>query len=156
MTLSIEPADFEDPSLGAFLEAHLADMAPQSPLESQHALDLGCSTPANRPALDSAEGPAHRGHLRVGGIGAGPRGAQEHADGPGLPRARRRFPLLFHALEDAAQRKLPRISLETGAMEFFAPARSLYRKHGFKQCQPFGSYREDPNSIYITRIPELK
>lgn len=40
MTLSIEPADFEDPSLGAFLEAHLADMAQQSPLESQHALDL--------------------------------------------------------------------------------------------------------------------
>jgi len=63
--------------------------------------------------------------------------------------------LLFHALEDAAQRKLSRISLETGAMEFFAPARSLYRKHGFQQCQPFGSYLEDPNSIYMTRILEL-
>ena len=63
--------------------------------------------------------------------------------------------LLLHALEDAAQRKLSRISLETGAMEFFAPARSLYRKHGFMQCPPFGSYLEDPNSVYMTRILAL-
>ena len=26
-------------------------------------------------------------------------------------------------------------------MEFFAPARSLYRKAGFSVCDPFGTYR---------------
>lgn len=59
--------------------------------------------------------------------------------------------LLRHVLANAAERKLSRISLETGAMEFFAPARSLYKRHGFDQCQPFGSYTEDPHSIYMTR-----
>lgn len=35
-------------------------------------------------------------------------------------------------------------------MEFFAPARSLYRKAGFSVCDPFGTYREDRNSVFMT------
>lgn len=58
--------------------------------------------------------------------------------------------LLLHALDDAKRRDVTRISLETGSMEFFAPARALYRKHGFTECGPFGSYRQDPNSTFMT------
>ncbi len=63
--------------------------------------------------------------------------------------------LLRHAMASAKARQVARISLETGAMEFFSPARALYAKHGFEPCQPFGSYLEDPNSVYMTRAVEL-
>lgn len=59
--------------------------------------------------------------------------------------------LLRHVLDDAGRRQLERVSLETGAAEFFAPARALYRKFGFARCRPFGAYAEDPHSVYMTR-----
>ena len=43
------------------------------------------------------------------------------------------------------------ISLETGSMAFFSPARLLYAKAGFVLCPPFGSYIEDPNSVFMTK-----
>jgi hypothetical protein len=36
----ITRADFSDPRLAAFLQAHLDDMEPTAPPESRHALDL--------------------------------------------------------------------------------------------------------------------
>lgn len=36
-------------------------------------------------------------------------------------------------------------------MDFFAPARALYLRAGFTPCAPFGSYRDDPNSTYLSR-----
>ena len=35
-------------------------------------------------------------------------------------------------------------------MDYFEPARRLYSKFGFVLCAPFGSYREDPNSTFMT------
>ncbi|MFD6196111.1 GNAT family N-acetyltransferase [Mycobacteriaceae bacterium NPDC060252] len=58
--------------------------------------------------------------------------------------------LLVHALDDAKSRGVRRISLETGSMGFFAPAREFYRKHGFVACGPFGSCAEDPHSTFMT------
>lgn len=58
--------------------------------------------------------------------------------------------LLDHLLDDARARDIQRISLETGSMEFFAPARALYAKAGFVPCLPFGSYGLDHNSAYMT------
>ncbi len=49
-----------------------------------------------------------------------------------------------------------RLSLETGAMEFFEPARRLYRKFGFEQCGPFSTYKEDSNSVFFTKILSLQ
>ena len=43
-----------------------------------------------------------------------------------------------------------RVSLETGSQEFFRPARTLYAKYGFRECGPFGDYRLDPNSVFMT------
>jgi putative acetyltransferase len=43
-----------------------------------------------------------------------------------------------------------RVSLETGAMAAFAPARSLYLNAGFVPTEPFGDYRESRNSVYLT------
>jgi hypothetical protein len=40
VTVRIDRADFDDPGLESFLQAHLDDIAPTAPCKSQHALDL--------------------------------------------------------------------------------------------------------------------
>ena len=58
--------------------------------------------------------------------------------------------LLAHVLEVARGRGYRRVSLETGTMGGFAPARALYARQGFVVCPPFGDYRVDPNSVCMT------
>ena len=41
--------------------------------------------------------------------------------------------------------------LETGSRDASAAARRLYERVGFTYCPPFGSYVEDPESVFMTR-----
>lgn len=59
--------------------------------------------------------------------------------------------MLRHIIDEARMKGLRRLSLETGSFDYFAPARALYTKHGFKECAPFGDYKPDPNSTFMTR-----
>lgn len=45
----------------------------------------------------------------------------------------------------AKEAGLHRLYLETGLLEGYAPARSLYAKAGFVECAPFGRYSEHPD-----------
>jgi putative acetyltransferase len=58
--------------------------------------------------------------------------------------------LLAHILNEARARGYQRVSLETGSMAAFAPARALYSRFGFQVCPPFAQYREDPYSVCMT------
>ncbi|MEM8811246.1 MAG: GNAT family N-acetyltransferase [Pseudomonadota bacterium] len=58
--------------------------------------------------------------------------------------------LLEHIIAEAQERGYRRLSLETGTVDAYAPARSLYARHGFDECQPFAHYRPDPHSVYMT------
>lgn len=69
----------------------------------------------------------------------------EAARGRGFGRA-----MLDHLLTVARDRGFSRVNLETGAMDAFAPARSLYASAGFRPCQPFGEYIPSCNSTYMT------
>ena len=55
-----------------------------------------------------------------------------------------------HIIDEARRRSYERLSLETGSMDAFAPARALYSRLGFVECPPFAHYRLDPNSVYYT------
>lgn len=148
--IQISPADLHDPELIGFLEAHLADLAPISPPESQHALDVeALRKPEVRMWAAYAEGELvgtvalaelHDGHEELKSMRTSP--AQR---GKGIGKQ-----LVSHALADARSRGVSRVSLETGSETFFAPARALYLGVGFAGCDPFGSYVEDPNSVYMT------
>ena len=46
---------------------------------------------------------------------------------------------------------IKKLSVETGAGNFFLPARKLFLNYGFKPCKPFAHYKDDVNSIYLTR-----
>jgi putative acetyltransferase len=69
----------------------------------------------------------------------------EGARGQGVGRA-----IVDHLLAVAADRSYQRVSLETGTMDAFAPARSLYTKVGFEPCAPFGEYTVNPYSACMT------
>ena len=44
---------------------------------------------------------------------------------------------------------LKNILIETGSGKFFEPARKLFKSCGFEGCDPFGHYKNDPNSCYM-------
>ena len=58
--------------------------------------------------------------------------------------------IINHLIGEAKKLKISKLSIETGAGDFFLPARNLFSKFGFKSCPPFAHYKEDPNSCYYT------
>ena len=60
--------------------------------------------------------------------------------------------IINHLIEEAKELNIRRISIETGASKFFAPARKLFDNCGFKPCPPFAHYKEDINSLYLTKL----
>jgi putative acetyltransferase len=59
--------------------------------------------------------------------------------------------MLEHIIAEARRRSYARLSLETGSMLAFEPARRLYESFGFEYCGPFADYAEDSNSVFLTR-----
>ena len=58
--------------------------------------------------------------------------------------------IIDHLISEAKKLNIKKLSIETGSGDFFSPARKLFQKFGFKPCQPFAHYKEDPNSCYFT------
>ena len=58
--------------------------------------------------------------------------------------------IINHLIEEAKKLEISKLSIETGAGKFFAPARKLFNKFGFKKSEPFAHYKVDPNSCYFT------
>jgi putative acetyltransferase len=148
--LVIAPDDPQAPDVRALLERHLAFARSASPPDHVHALDVhGLVDPAV--VFFSA-----RGGGELMGVGAIKRLDAAHAElksmhtleefrGRGVGRA-----MLEHLLATARASGYRRVSLETGTMEEFAPARSLYRKAGFEPCPPFADYTVNSYSICMS------
>ncbi|MCG9713841.1 GNAT family N-acetyltransferase [Shewanella insulae] len=138
-------------SVVKMLEQHLEDMYATSPPESVHALDL------NELKQDDIRFWTLWEADRLCGCGAIKRLSPEHGELKSMRVAnyyRQRGigeRLLHHLQADAAQNGMTRLSLETGSMGFFLPARRLYQKFGFAECAPFGRYQNDPNSVFMTK-----
>ena len=60
--------------------------------------------------------------------------------------------IINHLIEEAKKLDIRRLSIETGAGKFFEPARKLFDKCKFEPCKPFAHYKEDKNSIYLTKL----
>ena len=60
--------------------------------------------------------------------------------------------VINHLIEEAKKLDIKILSLETGAGNFFNPARELFIKCGFKICDPFSHYEEDINSVYMSML----
>jgi putative acetyltransferase len=90
------------------------------------------------------------------GIGALKRLSPDHGEVKSMHTARsarRRgagSAMLRHIIAAARARGFSRLSLETGAWDYFGPAQAFYRSHGFEECPPFAGYAPDPNSVFMT------
>ena len=60
--------------------------------------------------------------------------------------------VINHLINEAKTLNVERLSIETGAGDFFKPARKLFKQCGFEPCEPFAHYKKDINSVYLTKI----
>tara|TARA_B100000674_G_C37673846_1_gene838284 strand:- start:106 stop:579 length:474 start_codon:yes stop_codon:yes gene_type:complete len=151
MIKSIE-GNFDHPEVNELLKKHFVELRAASPEGSAHVLDipglkvesikfwslweneklLGCG------ALKFLD--KHHGEFKS---------IRVHDDfrqkGKGLK-------IIEHLIGEAKKLNIIRISIETGAGDFFKPARKLFKKCDFKTCKPFAHYKEDLNSIYLTKL----
>ena len=143
--------DLAGTEIRGLLEEHLADMRAISPPESAHALDLDG---LRRPEITFWT--AWSGNALLG-CGALKELSPDHGEVKSMrtARAHRRGgvarAMLAHIVAEARRRGYERLSLETGSMAEFAPARALYERFGFGYCGPFAGYVDDPNSVFMTR-----
>ena len=60
--------------------------------------------------------------------------------------------IIENLINKARVMNIKRLSIETGAGQFFKPARKLFEKCQFQPCKPFAHYKDDKNSIYLTKL----
>lgn len=149
--MDIRIDSLEGPEVLALLREHLDSMAPTAPTESRHALDLGGLRSPGVTFWSIWDGPV------LAGFGALKHLTESHAEIKSMRTAASHLrrgvasQLLRHITQEAVTRGYSRLSLETGSMAFFEGARCLYASFGFVPCPPFGHYKADPNSVFMTR-----
>ena len=148
--MEIRIDDLRGPEIAALLGEHLECMAQVSPPESRHALDLERLRQPEITFWTVWAGP------QLAGCGALKEIDSSHGEVKSMRTARPHLrrgvasALLQHIIAEAKRRGYRRLSLETGSMPYFEPARCLYRKAGFKECAAFVGYKPDPNSTFFT------
>ncbi len=150
--MHIQEDDLTGRAIAELLDEHLADMHSITPAESVHAMDLAALRADPEITFWSLwEGNSLLGcgALRVIDDRRGEIKSMRTATAHRRRGVAAR--ILQHITEQARQRGLAALYLETGSMAEFAAARSLYERHGFDYCEPFADYAEDPNSVFMRR-----
>jgi putative acetyltransferase len=148
--VQIQIDDPSRPDVYALLDEHLRNMHELSPPESMHALDV---SKLKSPQITFWT--VRDGELLLG-CGALKELDATHGEVKSMrtPVALRRRgagrALLAQIIRVARERSYQRLSLETGSLEAFLPAQRLYESFGFVDCAPFGEYKPDPNSVFMT------
>lgn len=150
--MRIRQDDLSGRAVRALLAEHLEHMHALSPPESVHALDIDALRQPGITFWTAWSGAELRGcgalkeldpeHGEVKSM----RTALAHRRA-GVARA-----MLEHIVAEARRRAYRRLSLETGSMPAFEPARALYVRFGFVSCPPFAGYTDDPNSVFMMRM----
>jgi putative acetyltransferase len=147
---TIKLDDLSGPEVAQLLQEHLDDMHVHSPPESVHALDLDKLKQPDITFWTVWSGD------KLAGCGALKELCPSHGEIKSM-RTPHEFRgkgagkfVLRHILDEARRRGYERLSLETGSMAAFEPARRLYESHGFRPCGPFADYVLDPNSVFMT------
>lgn len=151
MGFHLREDDLRGPEIAELLQAHLDFAALHSPRESIHALDLdGLRHPDITFWTVWLDG-------ELAGCGALRELSPEHGEIKSMHTAVKHrgkgvgARIVAHLLDVARARGYRRVSLETGTMEAFAPARALYQRFGFTVCPAFAQYRnDDPHSLCMT------
>lgn len=164
--MRITPGDLSNAHVIALLNEHLKELADHSPPESMHALNLdGLRAPDVTFWTvwdDSNDGDPHAPRGVLLGCGALKELDRRHGEIKSMRTAHAYLrkgvasAMLRHIIKEATARSYHRLSLETGSGPAFAPAHALYEKFGFTYCGPFGEYRDDAFSRFMTLEPGLE
>ena len=149
--MEIKLDDLTGADVAKLIGEHLLNMTLNSPPESIHALNLDQLQKPEITFWSAWEG------KEILGCGALKELDHQHGEIKSMRTASLHLRkgvakrMLQHIVEEAKQRGYNRLSLETGSMDAFEPARRLYASFGFRYCQPFSDYTEDPNSVFMTK-----
>ena len=151
MLKSIE-GNFDNPEVNKLLTKHFIELKAASPDGSAHVLDIPGLKDSSIKFWSLWE------NDRIFGCGALKLLGKDHGEFKSI-RIHDNFKnqgngikVIKHLIDEAKKLKIKRISLETGAGKFFDPARKLFKKCDFTPCKPFAHYKEDVNSIYLTKL----
>tara|TARA_B110000196_G_scaffold190484_1_gene163176 strand:+ start:286 stop:750 length:465 start_codon:yes stop_codon:yes gene_type:complete len=151
MLKSIE-GNFDNPEVHELLVKHFIELRSVSPEGSTHVLDIaGLKDPAIKYWSLWNEN-----HLM--GCGALKFLDKEHGEFKSIRvndkfrNKRNGIKVVNHLINEAKKLNIKKLSLETGAGSFFLPARKLFLRCNFKNCEPFSHYKDDINSVYMSLL----
>ena len=151
MLKSIE-GNFDNPEVHELLIKHFIELRSVSPKGSAHVLDIAGLKDPTIKFWSLWEG------NDLMGSGALKFLDKEHGEFKSI-RVSNNFrgkgngiKVINHLINEAKKLNIKRLSLETGAGDFFLTARKLFSKCGFEPCEPFSHYKKDINSIYMTML----
>ena len=146
---SIE-GNFDNPEVHKLLIKHFIELRSVSPKDSTHVLDISGLKVASIKFWSMWD------DNELIGIGAIKFLDPNHGEFKSI-RVNDKFrnkkngmKIINQLIKKAKLLNIKKLSLETGAGEFFLPARRLFLSCGFKECEPFSHYKDDINSVYMT------
>ena len=148
--MQIELDDLSRPQVLALLEEHLRNMYELSPPEKVFAFDVNKLKAPEITFWTIWQDENLLGCAALKELSP----SQGEIKSMRTPKATRRRgagrALLAHILEVSRGRKYEELFLETGCHPDFGAAQNLYRSVGFEPCGPFGVYRENSNSVFMS------
>ncbi len=149
--IDIRLSEPSDPQVRAIIDTHIAHGDAHYPVESNHHLTSDAHNEQEVRLFAAWDGDTCLG---IAGLKRfGPQDGElksmhvrEEARGRGVG-----LKLLERVMSEARSQGLTALYLETGSREASAAARRLYARLEFDYCSPFGSYREDVESVFMKR-----
>ncbi len=152
MKIFIHVDDLSSKESQSIVREHMAGMLANTPIESVHALPLDKLKQPNITFWTAWIG------SELCGCGALQTLDEQHGEVKTM-RTRAKFlrkgvgqAVLSHIINHATDTGIKRLSLETGSSDVFLVARAMYLKNGFGICGPFGDYKLDPYSVFMTKL----
>ena len=150
MLISLE-GNFDNPEVNKLLTNHFIELRAASPKGSTHVLDI----PGLK--ISSIKFWSLWENERLFGCGALKFLNKEHGEFKSIRihdfyrNQGNGIKLIDHLISEAEKLGIKRLSIETGSGKFFEPARKLFKRCEFEPCKPFAHYKEDVNSVYLTK-----
>ena len=144
--------NFDNPKVHNLLVKHFIELKSVSPEGSAHVLDIAGLKDPSIKFWSLWE------NLDLVGIGALKFLDKQHGEFKSIrvnDKHRNKgngLKVIKHLINEAKKIHVKKLSLETGAGDFFFNARKLFNKCGFEPCEPFSHYKKDINSIYMTML----
>ena len=152
MKIDIRIDDLSSEESQSIVREHMAGMLANTPIESVHALPLDKLRQPNITFWTAWIG------SELCGCGALQTLDAQHGEVKTM-RTRTKFlrkgvgqAVLSHIVNHATDTGIKRLSLETGSSDVFLAARAMYLNNGFGICGPFGDYKLDPYSVFMTKL----